>query len=123
MFRYMLQLSVGLAIYATALVISLKVLQAGVADPALQIALALLPLAGVAFIVWVIVRQIQQLDELQRRVQLEALAFAFAATAFMSMAYGFLENVGFPKLPTFAIWPAMATLWVIGVMIGRWRYR
>ncbi|WP_228145988.1 hypothetical protein [Acinetobacter sp. ANC 4558] len=68
-------------------------------------------------------RLITRLDELQRQIQLYALAFAFTATAFASFSYGFLENIGFPQLSMFVIWPVMATLWGVGVAIGVWRYR
>lgn len=123
MSRYLVVLWASLAVYAGALVISLKLLQSGVTDPALQIAIALLPVLGVGMAVFAIVGQIQRLDEMQRRVQLEALALAFVGTAVFTLTYGFLENVGFSKLPTFAIWPIMASLWLVGTLIGRLRYR
>jgi hypothetical protein len=51
------------------------------------------------------------------------LAFAFLDTMLITLAYGFLENVGLPR-PSF-IWvaPLMIVLWGCGVGIAAWRYR
>jgi hypothetical protein len=62
------------------------------------------------------------MDELQRKLQFEALALAFAGTALLTFGYGFLEGVGLPRLSMFVVWPLMAALWVVGVFIGRVRY-
>ncbi len=51
------------------------------------------------------------MDKMHKQIQLEALAFAFCATMFLSISYGFLENVGFPSIN----W-----MWVGGIMIGLW---
>ena len=48
---------------------------------------------------------------------------AFAGTAVLTFSYGFLENVGFPPLNTFMIWPLMAMLWLLGQGVSRLRYR
>ena len=74
------------------------------------------------FICGVIIRTIRHLDEMQRKLQFEALAFAFAGTALLTFGYGFLEGAGLPMLSMFVVWPLMAALWVIGTVIGRLRY-
>lgn len=123
--KYVAELTWALIVYMVLLVISLfvmKRMQLELPQAAL-IALALLPMIGSALVVWAIVRGIRRLDELQRRIQFEALSFAFAGTAFLTFGWGFLENAGQPKFPTFAIWPLMGVLWVIGLAIARRRYR
>ena len=87
-----------------------------------RITLALLPMLPVAFLCWVIIRTIRHMDELQRKVQFEALALAFAGTALITFGYGFLEDAGLPRLSMFVVWPLMAILWAGGVIIGRVRY-
>lgn len=72
---------------------------------------------------WVVLRHLRRVDELQRRVQLEALGLAFAGTALITFSYGFLELIGFPKLSMFAVWPIMAMLWIIGGLLAGRRYR
>jgi hypothetical protein len=86
-------------------------------------AVAVLPMVGVVAMAAAILRHVRRLDELQQRATLEALAFAFSVSAFGFFAWGFAENAGAPKLPTFAIWPIMAVLWAIGGLIAHRRYR
>lgn len=83
---------------------------------------AVLPMIPAVFILVAIMRQIGRLDELQRRIQFEALAFAFGGTALLTFGYGFLENVGFPHISWFGVWPIMAILWVIGLLLANRRY-
>jgi len=85
--------------------------------------LALSPMLPGALVVWAILRQLSRLDELQRRVQFEALAMAFAGTAFISFSYGFLEGLGYPRLSMFVIWPLMAGLWMLGLVLASRRYK
>lgn len=85
--------------------------------------IALSPMLPGAVMVWVILRQLRRLDELQQRVQFEALALAFAGTAFISFSYGFLEGLGYPRLSMFVVWPLMATLWMLGLVLAARRYK
>ncbi|KJZ25699.1 hypothetical protein [Tritonibacter mobilis] len=89
---------------------------------AIEVLLSVLPMLPALFICGVVVTGIRDMDELQRKVQFEALALAFAGTALITFTYGFLEGAGFPKLSMFVVWPLMAGLWVVGVMMGRLRY-
>lgn len=87
------------------------------------IPVTLAPMIPAAGVCWAVYRQLGRMDELQRRVQLEAFAFAFAGTALLTFSYGFLETAGYPRLPMFAVWPLMATLWMIGGIVSSRRYR
>ncbi len=121
--RYIIELGLALIAYAVTLVISLRMLATGVDTQATRIALSLLPMLPGLAMCAIILRHLARLDEFQRKLQLEALALAFTGTALITFSYGFLENVGFPKLSMFAVWPLMAVLWVIGTLVGRIRYR
>ncbi len=91
---------------------------------AATVALALVQGTASATLIIVMVRSIRQLDELQQRVQLEALAFSFAGTGVFATAYGFLVNAGLPNIEWgAAIWPLMVGLWAIGLAIANRRYR
>ncbi len=59
----------------------------------------------------------------QRRIQLEGLAFGFAATGLLTFSWGFFEDAGAARLPTFWILPIMAGLWGLGVLLANWRFR
>ncbi|GAA5232064.1 hypothetical protein FOZ76_15725 [Verticiella sediminum] len=121
--RYFLELAGCLALYAVVLAASLTVLgQGGQADgPRVLISLA--PMIPAFLLCWVIVRGVRRMDELQRRVQFEAIVFAFAGSALSTFGYGFLENAGLPRLSMFAVWPLMAVLWVVGAALAARRYR
>jgi hypothetical protein len=69
------------------------------------------------------VRFMGALDELQRSIQLEAIAFGFGGTAVLTFGYGFLQGVGFPTLNWTFIFPLMIGLWGIGVAVAGRRYR
>lgn len=116
-------LLIGLGAYAATLVGSQKLLDGGVETPPLRLLLAVSPMLPAIFICAIVVRNIRHLDEMQRKLQFEALAVAFAGTALITFGYGFLEGAGFPKISMFAVWPVMAGLWFIGVMVGRLRFR
>jgi len=65
-----------------------------------------------------------QMDELQRKIQLEAMAFAFALTAVLSLAYGFLELfANFPEVNWVWVWPLLGACQAAGIVMGRRRYR
>lgn len=90
-----------------------------------RILIALLQGAATAVAVILPVRSIRVLDELQQRIQLEALAFAFAGTGTLTTAYGFLVSAGVPMRPWnwALVWPLMAVLWAVGVVWASKRYQ
>lgn len=89
-----------------------------------RIAIALLQGAATAVLIVAMVKPMRQYDELQRRIHLEALALAFAGTAILVTAYGFLVNAGLPDIDWADwIWPGMVVLWVVGLLIANRRYR
>jgi hypothetical protein len=122
--RYMFELGAAILLYAAVLVLSLLALRGGGVDhPGARIAISLMPMLPGGAICWVLLRQMRRLDELGVRVWFEALGLAFAATALLTFSYGFLENVGFPRLSMFAVWPLMSACWGLGLAIANWRYR
>ena len=119
---YFRELGGSLVAYVVLLVGSILVLKQGAPAAPWRELLALAPmLAGIA-ICWAIVRELRRMDELQMRIQLEALGFAFAGTALVSFSYGFLEGLDYPRLSMFTLWPLMAVLWVVGLFLARRRY-
>ncbi|MCE4061838.1 hypothetical protein LXM60_16685 [Pandoraea sputorum] len=124
MTRYVKEMGGALLAYMLVLAGSIRVLQALPELPmGAKAAIALLPMLPGIAMCWAIVRNLRRMDELQRRIQLEAFSVSFAGTGLITFSYGFLEGVGFPKLSLFIVWPLMCTLWVIsGLFCGR-RYR
>ena len=120
---YLKELTAALVVYGLMLVGSIELLtHVSIAAPWRDV-IALSPMLACAAAVWVILRELRRMDELQRRIQLEALGFAFAGTALLTFSYGFLEGLGYPKLTMFTVWPVMAVLWVAGLVFARRRYQ
>jgi hypothetical protein len=110
-----------MAAYALALFVTVTLLNA-YPDAAWRVPLALIPMVPLIFALIAFMRFLSRMDELQRRVQLEALAFAFGGTALLTFSYGFLQIVGFPQVNWFAVWPIMAVLWIVGLYLANRRY-
>lgn len=123
-YRYLRELGASLFAYCVVLTVSLWLINHGmVEDGAWKTVISLAPMLPGIFIAISVLRQLRRVDELQRKIQLEAFSLAFAGTALITFSYGFLENVGYPKLTMFAVWPVMSTLWIIGGVISHRRYR
>jgi hypothetical protein len=121
--QYLKELAATLAIYGAVLSGSIELLtHVDVARPWRDL-VALSPMLPAAAMAWVILRELRRMDELQRRIQLEALGFSFAGTAILTFSYGFLEGLGYPRLSMFAVWPILAGLWIVGLMLARRRYQ
>jgi hypothetical protein len=120
---YFRELRLSLLVYIGLLGCSIALLSRTRAIP-WRLALALLPVVGTLLMAWAVLRELRRLDELQRRIQLEALGFAFASTAILTFGWGFLETfLSVRRLPGFAIWPMMAGLWLVGRLLAQRRYR
>jgi len=89
----------------------------------LSMGIALLPMIPVIFGVIVLVRMIDALDELERRVQLQALAISGMVTGLGTFAYSLLERTGLPPLSLTWVLPILIALWGVGNFIARRRYR
>lgn len=88
------------------------------------VALVLIP---VVFVMWALqnlFRLITRLDELDQKIQVEALTFAVVPITVLTFGYGFLEEfAGFPKVPMFAVWAMLALSRAVGLLIAYRRYR
>ena len=91
-------------------------------DAGWRYAVAPLPMIPATFIAIAWVRYFRRMDELQQRIALEALAFAFGGTALITFTYGFLEQAGLPSLSWWWVWPIMASLWIVGGWLARKRW-
>lgn len=74
-----------------------------------RIMLAVVPLLPVVLVIRAIVRVIRDQDELERRIDLEAIAIAAVATGFGYFSLGFLLNAGVGL----KVAPASVAIWVM----------
>jgi hypothetical protein len=84
---------------------------------------ALLPLVPGLFLAYGIVRVTSKIDEMERRIMLEAAAFAFTFTLILLLSFALLGLAGVPQPSNTWIVFIMCMLLVIGKLWGNWRYR
>jgi hypothetical protein len=93
------------------------------ADMSWRYAVAAIPALPAGLVIWLFVRALSRLDEVQKRIQVQALGFSMAATALGMFGYGFLEGVGWPTVNGTFILPLMGLLWGLGMVVLALRYR
>lgn len=92
---------------------------------ALRVVIALAPVPALVWLLWAFIRDVRQSDELERLVQLEALAIAFPLTLVLVMTLGLLQ-VAIPLPPEDwsyrHIWPLLYVFYLGGLTWARRRY-
>lgn len=79
-------------------------------------------LALVLVAVFAFVRMVARTDELERRINLEALAFAFSVSLVLVMAYALLQDL-LPVLQGLWVASGMILTWLVGWNLASRRYR
>ena len=93
-------------------------------DPAARLALAVIPVLLWGTMIVVMVAGVRRLDELQRRIQLDALAIAFPSAMLLGLLVEYLQKAGFAREWTVGdVWPFMFLLYVPAYFLARLRYR
>ncbi|WP_028918340.1 hypothetical protein [Pseudoxanthomonas sp. J35] len=105
--RYTRELLLAMGAYVAVLLLSVTVLKRVDMDPALRAVVALLPVPPIAFALRAIVRYIRDVDELQQRIELEAVSIATAFVCLLYMSGGFLQAAKVIDVPASA-----AMIWV-----------
>ena len=104
--RYTREVMLAMAGYVVLLVLSILLLKR-VEDGLLRALIALLPVPPMMLVLRAMIRYIRDADELQQRIELEAVSFA---TAFISLLYltgGFLQSAKVIDVPS-----NVAMIWV-----------
>lgn len=104
--RYLRDFLPAMLAYVVTLSVSVWLLKR-VDAPGLRVLLALLPVPSIALILRAIMRYIRDADELQRRIELEAVSFATAGVSLLYMAGGFLQLAKVIDIPA-----GVAMIWV-----------
>ena len=85
--------------------------------------IALLPMIPGIFLAFGILRITSKIDEMERRILLEAVAFSFILTFILLLSFALLGLVGVQQPNTIMITFIMCMLLIIGKLWGNWRYR
>ena len=105
--RYLREFMPAMLGYVLALFLSMWLLRTFELPDALRALVALLPVPPIAFAVRAIIRYIRDTDELQRRIELEALSIATAGVSLGYLSAGLLQAAKVIDVPASA-----AMIWV-----------
>ncbi len=120
---YLKEFGAAMTAYVILVIVSTTLINISPSSAWWRIPLALTPIIPAIFAMIAYMRFVGRVDELQRRIQFEGLAFGFGSAGILTFTYGFLENVGFPHISWLIVFPLMIALWGIGVALASWRYR
>ncbi|RUT26553.1 hypothetical protein C0V97_05845 [Asaia sp. W19] len=121
--RYVVELGAAIALYMLLLFIANLILFTAHPTGLCLVALSMMPMIGALAMAWAILRGLHRMDELQRRIQFDAIAVSFLGTALITFGWGFGEVAGLPPLRAFAVWPIMGGLWFVSVFFASRKYR
>ncbi len=121
--RYFKEFGISMGLYIVLLIASISVLTHFELPKVAQFVIALIPVIPTVFVLIAVMRALRDSDELQQKIQLQAVTFSAIVTGLITFSYGFLENIGFPHFPTLLVFPLLIALWGIGVGIFSRKYQ
>lgn len=92
---------------------------------AARLAMAFIPTPLFALFLWNFIKGIRAADELERRIQLEALAIAFPLALVLITTLGLAQRavaLNFQDWSYNHVWPMLGVFYLAGVTIARKRY-
>jgi hypothetical protein len=120
--RYLKEFGGAMAAYSIMVPVSMWLLRGHQRTP-VGYCIAFLPIIPSALAMWAFLRMFRGLDELQRRIQLEAVAFSFLATCLITLTWAFQQNAGLPRFDVAWVAPLLIMLWSLGLAIAKRRYQ
>jgi len=106
--------------------LSRGLLELSIEPRALRVAIALLPVPFFVWWLWTWMQGVSKMDELERRIELEALAFAFPIAVTILMTLGLLD-LAMPLNPDDwsprHIWAMMPAIYFLGLWRAKRRYQ
>jgi hypothetical protein len=105
--QYLKDFIVGMGLYIIILISANIALRVWDLSLTIKIILALACAAPVLLIIKAVLRFAKTFDELQRKKQMEATLIAFILVGMGTFTYGFLEMIGFPRLPIIWAFPLL----------------
>jgi hypothetical protein len=123
--QYRREFLIATGLYAAVLFASVSVLQRMELPKWAVVFVALAPVVPVVLMLRAYLTVLGKMDELQRRIQSEAILIAAGVVGFGSFAYGFLEGAKvLPSIPGALLWilPAMIAVWGLALPYVSRRY-
>lgn len=119
---YTIRMLAAGAAYVVTLLSAFAIIRALPEGDPLRIPLALLPVPSILFGVWTFMQYLGSMDELERKIQLEAIGFSIGLTGVVTFTLGLLESAGFPTLSIIWTFPMMVIFWGFGQIIAKRKY-
>ena len=113
-------------LWASIYLLSRGLLELAIPSPAARVAIALLPTPFFIYYLWTWMKGVSEMDELERRIELEALGFAFPAAVVFLMTMGLLDVAITLPPEDFSLrhtWVMMPMLYYIGLWRAQRRYQ
>jgi hypothetical protein len=113
-------------LWVSVYLLSRGLLEIGIASPAARVAIALLPTPFFVYYLWTWIRGVGEMDELERRIELEALGFAFPAAVVFLMTLGLLDVALTLNPDNFSmrhVWVTMPVFYYAGLWRAKRRYQ
>ena len=113
------------ALWASIYLLSRGLLELDLASPPLRVAVALLPAPFFIFYLWTWMKGVGAMDELERRIELEALGFAFPSALVFLATLGLFDVAVTLNPDDFSLrhtWLMLPLLYYIGLWRAKRRY-
>ena len=121
---YSIQFAVGMSLYVVAmLVYSFAFGRERDIATIMEYLIALLPTVAMLIAMQATVMNVRSMDELEQRIQLEAVVITLLLVGALTFGYGLFESAELaPKLPLYLVLPLIIALWGITSAIVRRRF-
>ena len=123
---YGVRLLVAGLLWVSIYLIARGLLALDVGTPIVRAAIALLPVPFFISYLWTWMKGLKEMDELERRIELEALGFAFPAALVLLMTIGLLDIAIALNPDDFSlrhIWAMLPLLYYVGLWRAKRRYQ
>ena len=123
---YGIRLLVRGLLWVSVYLLSRGLLALDIASPAARVGIALLPTPFFAWYLWTWMQGVSRMDELERRIELEALGFAFPAAVVFLATMGLLDVAVTLDTEDFSLrytWLMLPMLYYIGLWRAKRRYQ
>lgn len=121
--KHLIKSFIGMAVYVVVLLLSVKLAKGALAGSPLLWGIMLLPILPVAYSLKQKFAAIAEMDELMRRVHLEATMISCFATGFITFAWALLEHAGLQPFEAIYVLPMLIIFWGLGITWRKRQYR
>ena len=112
-------------LWASVYLLSRGLLELTIPSSAARVAIALLPTPFFIYYLWTWMKGVSEMDELQRRIELEALGFAFPAAVVFLMTIGLLDlavTLNPDDWSLHHVWLMLPLFYYVGLFRAKRRY-